>query len=88
MTDLFDAMKARVLRPVPRYRAIKERTGEKHGMLTVMSRVPMELGIVWLCKCDCGRFIEVESRRLIHRGSCGCLRSLAARARWRNRHAG
>lgn len=89
MTDLFDTLKASMLaRAIPKHDFAKDRTGDRHGKLTVIRRVMDEPGIVWLCRCDCGRFIEAASNRLIHKQSCGCLRSTAAKARWSKRHAG
>ena len=53
---------------------IKDRTGERHGLLTVIRRVTSAPGIVWLCRCDCGRWPEFTSEQLHHRRSCGCLK--------------
>lgn len=55
-------------------------TGQKFGLLTVLSRDLSEPGnkrTKWLCKCDCGTICSVEANNLKngHTSSCGCLRS-------------
>lgn len=51
-------------------------TGKRFGHLTVLRRVPHETqhGAYWLCRCDCGREIEVRGWYLRNRTpvSCGC----------------
>jgi len=48
--------------------------GDRFGMLTVVARIPETKR--WLCKCDCGKEVEMSSatlRRNIHLvRSCGC----------------
>ena len=43
-----------------------------------MSRTDRRDGtnVVWRCRCDCGREVDVSARDLLHRGtvSCGCYR--------------
>lgn len=56
----------------------RDLTGQRFGKLEVLSPTEKradEGSVVWLCRCDCGKFAEVSSRRLV-RGkvrSCGCL---------------
>ncbi len=53
----------------------RDHTGEKHGMLTVVSEVK-ERGPAgarrWLCLCDCGGSTIVDSGNLERQNSCGC----------------
>jgi hypothetical protein len=56
---------------------ILDLVGQKFGRLTVLEMCPREKGdsTKWVCKCDCGKTIEVEGSSL-KRGntqSCGCL---------------
>lgn len=47
-------------------RRIKERTGNRHGCLTVLGPTPLRDHngcVMWRCKCDCGRELNVA-------GSC------------------
>lgn len=57
--------------------ARKDISGQKFGRLTAIKPVRSEknLGVIWLCRCDCGGEKEVPVSRLT-RGvtkSCGCL---------------
>lgn len=57
--------------------AKRDLTGQRFGRLTAIRPVRSEkgLGVIWLCKCDCGGEKEVPAARLT-RGttkSCGCL---------------
>ena len=50
-------------------------TGQKFGKLTVIERAENKNGrVAWLCKCDCGNFTTVTSKRLRNGDtkSCGC----------------
>lgn len=51
-------------------------TGERFGRLVVLSKhgTAKDGGIIWLCKCDCGKEITVKSGNLRsnHTLSCGC----------------
>ena len=52
-------------------------TGQRFGRLTVLrvsGRTPSKK-VKWMCKCDCGRIIEVQgtASRNGHTQSCGCL---------------
>src|SRR4051812_16464804 len=52
---------------------------QKFGKLTALSRRPPASdpnAVIWECKCDCGRTVEVASHDLVtgHRKSCGCAR--------------
>lgn len=53
-------------------------TGRRFGKLEVVSySYSTKYGIMWNCRCDCGRYVEALSRYLT-RGSvqsCGCLRN-------------
>ena len=55
----------------------KDLTGQKFERLTVVERKEnTKLGErVWMCKCDCGNSVSVQSGHLIsgHTKSCGCL---------------
>ena len=52
--------------------------GKKFGRLTVLepSGRDVDGSVLWLCQCECGRFIETRSRLLINGStvSCGCFR--------------
>lgn len=58
--------------------------GQKFGMLTVIKdsgKRTNDRGIIWLCKCDCGKAKEVSSKLLRNEKkprSCGCSRKLRA----------
>ena len=50
-------------------------TGKKFNRLTVINRVKNNKKMTkWLCKCECGNFIEVQAGNLKngHTKSCGC----------------
>lgn len=52
--------------------------GQKYGKLTVIKRVGSRKGrSLWLCRCDCGREVEVPRDSLIRGNtkSCGCVLS-------------
>lgn len=55
-----------------------DRTGHKYGRLTVIAMIPKPRGakhLYWLCRCDCGSTVDVDSLHLGcgHTQSCGCL---------------
>lgn len=56
---------------------IKDLTGKKFGMLTVLEDLDeRENGYcVWLCRCDCGNTVKVNTKRLTSGTmiSCGCV---------------
>lgn len=65
-------------------------TGQKFGLLTVLQRVenkvlPSGRSVpLWLCKCDCGKFVKVRGdvlRRSNDKRSCGCLKKKEASKR-------
>lgn len=61
--------------------AFIDRTGNRHGKLTVLSPVPNSRGPNyapdrWLCRCDCGREHVVRTVNLETTQSCGCLSKL------------
>lgn len=55
-----------------------ELTGQRFGRLVVIKRAGRSASgnLQWLCQCDCGNQVVVDSYRLRHRAvrSCGCLR--------------
>jgi len=62
----------------------KDLTGSQHGKLFVIERVANHgKKVAYLCRCDCGAYIEVESYKLItgHTKSCGCMRREVAKNR-------
>lgn len=56
---------------------LKDLVGQKFGMLTVLNRngSTIDGNAIWHCKCDCGRYKDVPSHRLLNSitKSCGCL---------------
>lgn len=67
---------------------------QKFGRLTVLSQGETKVypsgqkHPTWLCKCDCGRIVQVVSGQLVSGGtkSCGCYRSDMNRIRRRTTH--
>lgn len=59
---------------------IKDETGNRYGMLTVLRPYKVEKGsgMVWICRCDCGMEVAVPGIRLRNGAtrSCGCLRAM------------
>ena len=60
-----------------------ELEGQRFGHLTVLKRLDERENryIMWLCRCDCGNEIKVNTRRLV-RGTidnCGCIPEKTAR---------
>lgn len=59
-------------------------TGRRFGRLLVIAKSNRRAGsaVVWRCRCDCGREVEVPARDMLHRGvvSCGCWRREQAAA--------
>ena len=56
---------------------LKDMTGQRFGMLTVLRRSEQPHSrVYWICQCDCGRVIEVAGNNLKrgHHTSCGCRR--------------
>lgn len=55
----------------------KDLTGQRFGRLTVLYRLHNchKKRVHWLCHCDCGKLVEVQSGHLLssHTKSCGCL---------------
>lgn len=55
---------------------IKDLTGQKFGMLTVLEKTEERdhNTVVWKCECECGNTVLVSGRDLIHnrKDSCGC----------------
>lgn len=54
----------------------KDLIGQKFGFLEVVSITDERKHgkVVWLCKCDCGKYVKVSSHNLKNRStvSCGC----------------
>ena len=53
---------------------INDRAGRRYGLLTAVRWTGQLLNgkAVWLCRCDCGREVEVAGNRLTRASSCGC----------------
>ena len=59
---------------------ILDLTGQRFGLLTVMSKDPVRTkngAVKWICKCDCGKTISVIANNLVRKDenrtiSCGC----------------
>ena len=66
---------------------IKDLTGQKFGMLEVIAftgkRTEPGHNAIWLCRCDCGKFLEIRGSNLTTsrrpQKSCGCIISERAR---------
>ena len=64
-------------------RRLKDLTGQRFGLLTVIKRAPDYISpegrhqTMWLCKCDCGREVAVNTNSLKKSltKSCGCIRN-------------
>ena len=66
-------------------------TGQRFGRLTVIERTNQSPGeeVRWLCKCSCGKTVEVDAKSL-RKGktkSCGCYRKDATSSRFRKHGA-
>lgn len=61
----------------------KDLTGKKFGRLFVHSYYGTQKRVYWLCKCDCGKLVIIDSWRLTsgNTKSCGCLRKELASKR-------
>lgn len=58
-------------------RNYKDIAGQRFGKFIVMKRIGVgKFGMVWLCRCDCGKLVEVSSNGLVsgNTKSCGCLK--------------
>jgi hypothetical protein len=55
-------------------------TGQKYGRLTIIEKAQTEGRAKYVCKCDCGTMVVVQSSNLKngHTTSCGCARKQAA----------
>lgn len=57
---------------------IKDLSGQRFGKLVALSICGRNKNnaVIWLCKCDCGNYVEVLSISLIagHTKSCGCMK--------------
>lgn len=55
--------------------------GNRYGRLTVIGRAPADSGLcgaMWICRCDCGKTVQVLGIRLRsgNNRSCGCLKTM------------
>lgn len=55
---------------------LMDMTGQRHGRLTVVHRIPAKGQARWLCRCDCGQETTVRGSELREGKtlSCGCWR--------------
>lgn len=70
-------------------RSLKDLTGKKFGMLTVLHRTDnLGKNTMWLCKCDCGKETVVNGGRLVSgtTKSCGCLRYISRNQKHEGSH--
>lgn len=60
-----------------------DETGNRYGRLTVLYRVEGCSGTKWMCKCDCGNYVEVfaSALRTGKTRSCKCLLSESTKDR-------
>lgn len=59
------------MRKQKNYRGV-DLTGQRHGRLTVIKKA--DHGYTWwICKCDCGKIIELPAYKFYYNKSCGCL---------------
>ena len=69
--------------------SLNDRTGERHGRLTVIGRAPDYISpsgkhhVMWECICDCGNKTIVDVCQLQQNKtmSCGCMKAESTRAR-------
>lgn len=62
-------------------RAFVDRTGQRYGRLVAIRRIGTKHHeALWLCRCDCGSYVEVVGGNLENGNteSCGCLRKETA----------
>lgn len=77
MTEEEARIKYPEYKPDKIYHNYKNRTGERHGRLTILYRTYSNTkNSQWVCKCDCGNFIKISATGLNnnHTQSCGCLK--------------
>lgn len=57
-------------------RSEKYQIGQRYEMLEVLKYMGKDLKnkTSWLCRCDCGREVEIKSSALPKRKSCGCMK--------------
>ena len=51
-----------------------DRLGQRYGRLTVIAESPRREGgqVCWVCKCDCGKIVEVRTGNLQSGNTTGC----------------
>ena len=54
-----------------RYKGV-DLVGQRHGMLQVIQKANHGRSW-WVCKCDCGKIVELQTYRFFEYKSCGCL---------------
>ena len=54
-------------------------SGQRFGQLLAVAPVARDRGIIWLCRCDCGKESRVKTTNLRsgHIKSCGCSRAIS-----------
>lgn len=62
---------------------LQNKNGQRFGSLTVIGLVNIPEESVWLCLCDCGKFVRVKGGNLRsgNTRSCGCGRTEKTRTR-------
>ncbi len=60
---------------------IKDITGKRYGYLTAIEPTEKRRGsnVIWLFHCDCGNYVEKETKHLSDLSNCGCIGNEALR---------
>lgn len=71
-------------------RTVIDRTGQRFGRLTVLRMLRRDSATFAVCRCDCGREVDVRPAHLADgtTKACGCLRSETVSARQRRHGEG
>lgn len=72
-------------------RAVRDLAGKRFGQLTVVSQTDKRSykgSVIWVCRCDCGKMVDVPSDELVNGNSrsCGCLKAESAGEARQNLH--
>lgn len=51
---------------------VKDVSGQRHGLLTVLKRISGSYPTRWLTQCDCGEFRKLTLGHIKTNYSCGC----------------